>query len=153
MDNLNYLRKLTFVTASTLMINGAVTAAPLLSEQESAETQVINSKQVNEQSSTVTPVANEQQSSDDGSNEVVSEQQTTETAAVTSGNKRTVVNLESTIVGDKEQPKVLSIVPWQTPEQAAVMSKPVTRQIQMTFKPIEAESLGRELKYYKKSKQ
>lgn len=66
---------------------------------------------------------------------------------------RTVITLESTIVGDKEQPKVLSIVPWQRPEHKTMKTAPVTRRIESTFQPIEEDSLNRELNYYKKSKQ
>lgn len=74
-------------------------------------------------------------------------------ATVTTRSGRTVITLESTIVGDKEQPKVLSIVPWQRPEHKTMKTAPVSGRIESTFQPIEEDSLNRELNYYKKSKQ
>jgi len=60
--------------------------------------------------------------------------------------------LETTIIGNKEQPKVISIVPWQTPAQKAITAKAITSEIQLVFKPIEIESLHKELEYFNRQK-
>lgn len=60
--------------------------------------------------------------------------------------------LETTIVGNKEQPKVISIVPWQTPAQHAITAKAITSEIQLVFRPIEVESLQKELQYFNRQK-
>ncbi len=60
--------------------------------------------------------------------------------------------LETTIIGNKEQPKVISIVPWQTPTQQAVTAKTITNEIQLVFRPIEIESLQKELEYFNREK-
>ncbi len=60
--------------------------------------------------------------------------------------------LETTIVGNKEQPKVISIVPWQTPAQHAITAKAITSEIQLVFRPIEIESLHKELEYFNRQK-
>jgi len=60
--------------------------------------------------------------------------------------------LETTIVGNKEQPKVISIVPWQTPAQEAITAKAITSEIQLVFRPIEIESLHKELEYFNRQK-
>tara|TARA_R110001583_G_scaffold195512_1_gene374776 strand:- start:3011 stop:3364 length:354 start_codon:yes stop_codon:yes gene_type:complete len=60
--------------------------------------------------------------------------------------------LETTIVGNKEQPKVISIVPWQTPAQHAITAKAITSEIQLVFRPIEIESLQKELQYFNRQK-
>jgi len=60
--------------------------------------------------------------------------------------------LETTIIGNKEQPKVISIVPWQTPAQHAITAKAITSEIQLVFRPIEIESLQKELEYFNRQK-
>ncbi|WOH38950.1 hypothetical protein RI844_06950 [Thalassotalea fonticola] len=139
---------------SSVILSGFVVAAPLLAEQDAPTEQVNVDVNANAENSTSVPVANEQPSSDDVNSEqqTVSKQSASEQGA-TINKKRTVITLESTIVGDKEQPKVLSIVPWQKPEHQALSTQPVTRQIEMKFHPVEVDSLNRELQYYKKSKE
>ncbi|NMP16537.1 hypothetical protein [Thalassotalea sp. Y01] len=131
---------------STVMaFSGFVVATPMSPEQETQEaattaTETAPAAQSNDANATT----DEQQSSDDGD---VGQTATTKT------NTRTVITLESTFVGDKEQPKVTSIVPWQKPEQTVVSSKEVSQRVKMTFQPLEDDSLKRELKYHKQATQ
>ena len=63
-----------------------------------------------------------------------------------------IITLESTIVGNKEQPKMMTIVPWQTPTKKAVKAMPISIEMQSFFEPIEVDSLKKELEYFNKSK-
>ena len=48
-----------------------------------------------------------------------------------------VVQLEATIRGNKEQPKVLSIVPWQLPSHRSIDYRQVLEASQIQFQPLE----------------
>ncbi|TKB46091.1 hypothetical protein [Thalassotalea mangrovi] len=74
-------------------------------------------------------------------------------SATTAPNRGGFITLETTIVGNKEQPKVLSIVPWQNPEQAGSLSTEITSQIEQVYRPLDKQSLQRELEYFKQSQQ
>ncbi|QBY03106.1 hypothetical protein E2K93_01420 [Thalassotalea sp. HSM 43] len=138
--------------SSAMAFSGFVVATPMSPEQETNEaattaTETAPAAQSNDASdanATTNASTDEQQSSDDGD---VGQTATTKT------NTRTVITLESTFVGDKEQPKVTSIVPWQKPEQTVVSSKEVSQRVKMTFQPLEDDSLKRELKYHKQATQ
>jgi hypothetical protein len=58
------------------------------------------------------------------------------------------LTLESTIVGNKEQPKIITIVPWQTPQQNRIETRPIAAQIKSVFEPVEVESVKKELEYF-----
>ncbi|KGJ97140.1 hypothetical protein [Thalassotalea sp. ND16A] len=161
-----------FGLLGSLLLSGFVGAAPMLSEQEASSEPVLETIDVNNNAipgkaltttvpSQVTsttaasaPVANGQQSSDDDNTGQLAKGDEPQAKQVASTiQKRSVITLESTIVGDKEQPTVLTLVPWQKPEHESVISKPVSRQIEMKFTALEVDSLKRELHYYQKSKQ
>lgn len=55
------------------------------------------------------------------------------------------VTLESTISGNREQPKVLYIVPWQSPAGPEIFDSGFQRAFEGLFKPVERESFLREL--------
>ncbi|OUS27884.1 hypothetical protein A9Q98_08345 [Thalassotalea sp. 42_200_T64] len=59
-----------------------------------------------------------------------------------------LISLEATFFGNKEQPKVITIVPWQNPEQQPVNSKLISAQMSLIFEPVEVDSLQREVQYY-----
>lgn len=131
------------LVVASVTLSGFVVAPAMSSEQKpgSVEQQV---EQSTAPASEPVSVAKSQQSSND--DDVV------EAIPAATKKKRTVITLESTFVGDKEQPKVTSIVPWQKAEHKGVTVDAVSQQINMTFKPITVDGLNREIKYYKKSK-
>ena len=48
------------------------------------------------------------------------------------------VDLEgATIIGNRELPKVLYVVPWKLPDQEHVISRPLIRQIHNDLSPVE----------------
>lgn len=60
-----------------------------------------------------------------------------------------VLNLEGTFQGNREQPKVLYIVPWQQPGGPPELERPISGDIDQLFEPIDRTSFQRELKYIK----
>lgn len=60
-----------------------------------------------------------------------------------------VLNLESTFQGNREQPRVLYIVPWQQPDGPPELERPISGDIDQLFEPIDRTSFQRELKYIK----
>ncbi|WP_394172425.1 hypothetical protein [Thalassotalea litorea] len=90
-----------------------------------------------------------EQSRENAEQEATATNSSVTTAPTSSG----FITLETTIVGNKEQPKVLSIVPWQNPEQAGSLSTEITTQIEQVFRPLDSESLQREIVYFKQSQQ
>ena len=71
-------------------------------------------------------------------------------AEVAKEKPRRVLSLQATIIGDKEQPKVLTIVPWQKPEVFSDLSvQLVNEQNRQKFMPLDAASLAREMEYFK----
>ena len=61
-----------------------------------------------------------------------------------------VLKLEATIRGSREQPKVMSIVPWQPPSQNNLLPSPVMRRIDQTFSPLDREEFLRRLAHFEK---
>ena len=60
----------------------------------------------------------------------------------------TVVNLSTTVSGNQDQPKVLYIVPWKTPEVAAATRQNLQSQLLSVFSHVDRQALQRELKQY-----
>lgn len=60
-----------------------------------------------------------------------------------------VLNLEGTFQGNREQPRVLYIVPWQQPGGPPELERPISGEINQLFEPIDRDSFERELKYIK----
>lgn len=56
-----------------------------------------------------------------------------------------VLELESRVTGNREQPKVFSVVPWQTPESAPPEYDPLWNQLGDLFSQVEREELLRSL--------
>lgn len=55
------------------------------------------------------------------------------------------INLQTTITGNQEQPRVLYILPWQSPQTEDVDFEPLDNQQKAVFGHIEREELRREL--------
>lgn len=55
------------------------------------------------------------------------------------------INLQTTITGNQEQPRVLYILPWQSPQTASVDFEPLNSQQKAVFGHVEREELRREL--------
>ena len=55
------------------------------------------------------------------------------------------INLQTTITGNQEQPRVLYILPWQSPQTADVDFEPLDSQQKAVFGHVEREELRREL--------
>lgn len=55
------------------------------------------------------------------------------------------INLQTTVTGNQEQPRVLYILPWQSPQAANVDFESLDNQQKAVFGHIEREELRREL--------
>ncbi len=55
------------------------------------------------------------------------------------------ISLQTTITGNQEQPKVLYILPWQSPQTATVDFEPLYNQQKAVFNHVERDELRREL--------
>ncbi len=56
-----------------------------------------------------------------------------------------VIELESRVTGNREQPQVFHVVPWQTPESPTVDYDPLERQLDSVFGHVERDELQRAL--------
>ncbi|MDQ2076647.1 hypothetical protein [Marinimicrobium sp. ABcell2] len=56
-----------------------------------------------------------------------------------------VIELESRVTGNREQPQVFYLVPWQSPEGPELQYDPLTSQLQQVFGHLEREELRRQL--------
>jgi hypothetical protein len=67
----------------------------------------------------------------------------------TPANKKMVqdatISLQTTITGNQEQPKVLYILPWQSPQTESVDFEPLDNQQKAVFNHVERDELRREL--------
>jgi len=56
-----------------------------------------------------------------------------------------VIELEETIRGNQEQPKVLTIVPWQSPKAKQALPSPIVERINKKFVPLQRDELKRQI--------
>lgn len=56
-----------------------------------------------------------------------------------------VIKLEQTIRGNQEQPKVLTIVPWQSPKTKQALPSSIVDRINKTFVPLQRDELKRQI--------
>lgn len=56
-----------------------------------------------------------------------------------------VIELESQVTGNREQPQVIHVVPWQTPDSPVPDYDPLERQLETVFGHIERDELQRRL--------
>lgn len=66
--------------------------------------------------------------------------------AVTTAQER--IDLESTFVGDKEQPSVSYITPWQPPEGPSKLYRPIRSISGNALDPVDREVLARSVQFY-----
>jgi|TARA_R110000868_G_scaffold284027_2_gene544508 hypothetical protein len=52
-----------------------------------------------------------------------------------------VIKLQETIRGNQEQPKVLTIVPWQSPQTKQALPSPIVERINKKFVPLQRDEL------------
>jgi hypothetical protein len=57
------------------------------------------------------------------------------------------LHLQSTVKGNKEQPKVLYILPWQAPEAVSGLEQELSLQLGEVFAHLEPDELRREIQY------
>ncbi|MAN51258.1 MULTISPECIES: hypothetical protein [unclassified Marinimicrobium] len=57
-----------------------------------------------------------------------------------------VIELESRVTGNREQPQVFHVVPWQTPESPEPDYDPLERQLESVFGHVERDELQRTLR-------
>ena len=57
------------------------------------------------------------------------------------------VTLQSTITGNREQPKVLYIVPWQAPDGPESLRQGFQSDLDELFRPVERDEFLRQLKH------
>lgn len=58
------------------------------------------------------------------------------------------IDLESTFVGDKEQPSVSYITPWKPPEGPAKLYRPIKSISGNILDPVDRDVLARSIQYY-----
>ena len=63
-----------------------------------------------------------------------------------------IITLQSTITGNQEQPKVLSIVPWQQPPQAGDIFIPISSLIEADMQLLDRDVMLRQLDYHMRIK-
>ena len=56
-----------------------------------------------------------------------------------------VIKLEQTIRGNQEQPKVVTIVPWQSPKAKQALPSPIVERINKKFVPLQRDELKRQI--------
>jgi hypothetical protein len=64
---------------------------------------------------------------------------------ITIAQESDVIKLEETIRANQEQPKVLSIVPWQSPKAKQALPSAIVERINKTFMPLQREELLRQI--------
>jgi hypothetical protein len=57
------------------------------------------------------------------------------------------IDLESTFVGDKEQPSVSYITPWKPPEGPSELYRPI-QSLSDVLDPVDRDVLARSIQYY-----
>jgi hypothetical protein len=61
-----------------------------------------------------------------------------------------VIQLEAVIRGNQQQPKVLTIVPWQSPERRNTLPSPVWQQVRQRLQPLERRDFLQEQRLFEK---
>ena len=61
--------------------------------------------------------------------------------------KPTTLNLGTTVTGNQEQPKVISIIPWQSPETDNDLKTPIHSLIKTNFQHLEPSELRRQIRF------
>lgn len=62
-----------------------------------------------------------------------------------------IIELESQVTGNREQPQVFHVVPWQTPDSPVPDYNPLQRQLDSVFGHLERDELQRSLEQSRES--
>jgi hypothetical protein len=60
-----------------------------------------------------------------------------------------VITLQETIRGNQEHPKVLTIVPWQSPNKKQALPSEIVARINKKFVPLQRDALKRQIQMLK----
>ena len=60
---------------------------------------------------------------------------------VSNAQQPAVIKLQETFRGNQEQPKVLTIVPWQSPKTKQALPSPIVERINKQFMPLQRDEL------------
>ncbi|WJG08752.1 hypothetical protein [Aliiglaciecola sp. LCG003] len=60
------------------------------------------------------------------------------------------LHLQDTIRSSREQPKVLTIVPWQPPRDKASLPSPFVKRIEQDFMPVERQEFTRLVEHFER---
>jgi len=71
-------------------------------------------------------------------------------SSVLNAQEPSVIKLEETIRGNQEQPKVLTIVPWQSPKTKQALPSPIVERINKKFVPLQRDELKRQIQILNK---
>ena len=58
------------------------------------------------------------------------------------------IQIEDTIRGNQEQPKVMSIVPWQSPKEKQALPSLILQRLNKKFKPLERDEFQRQIQFF-----
>jgi hypothetical protein len=58
------------------------------------------------------------------------------------------IKLEETIRGNQEQPKVLTIVPWQSPKEKQALPSLILQRLNKKFQPLERDEFQRQIQFF-----
>jgi hypothetical protein len=58
------------------------------------------------------------------------------------------IQLEETIRGNQEQPKVLTIVPWQSPKEKEALPSLILQRLDKKFQPLERDEFQRQIQFF-----
>jgi hypothetical protein len=95
------------------------------------------------------PVSAVEGESNNSSNTATTEQQTTQKKQSATADKKVIretnINLQTTVTGNQEQPRVMYILPWQSPLSPDLEMEMLSSQEESVFGHVEREELTREL--------
>jgi hypothetical protein len=71
-------------------------------------------------------------------------------SAQQSESQQPTIKIEQTIRGNanQEQPKVLTIVPWQQPNQKQALPSPISERLNRQFIPLERDEFRRQIRFF-----
>ena len=71
-------------------------------------------------------------------------------SAQQSESQQPTIKIEQTIRGNanQEQPKVLTIVPWQQPNQKQTLPSPISERLNRQFTPLKRDEFRRQIRFF-----
>lgn len=77
-------------------------------------------------------------------------QTSTQTALSLQTRPGEILQLEDTIRASREQPKVMSIVPWQPPLEKEQLPSPFVQRIEQEFLPLDRQEFRRRVQHFER---